>query len=160
MTIAKSGASVSVGVWNVCFQLVSPLFLLCGMAAVLAPPHPGGSSVQVRAVLGTWSLEPGRVLSWTHKSPLNIFSPPASQGHGSYTGGKLIPDPQFHDHGSMCYLQPLQDFRHNLEKRRDLAGRIYLHFGKLCGPHLWCLVLINVQIFYSQSFVKISHYST
>ena len=129
--------------WRLCWRLLTP-----------------GVPVSRYLVSGTCTLEPGRVLSWTHKSPLNIFSPPASQGHGSYTGGKLIPDPQFHDHGSKCNLQPLQNSRHNLEKRRDLAGRIYLHFGKLCGPHLWCLVLINVQIFYSQSFVKISHYST
>ena len=71
---------------------------------------------------GPWTLDPARVLSWTHKSPLNIFSQPASQGHGLLTPwqlhrGKLIPDtetrsdPQFHDLtiaivdcGSLCYL--------------------------------------------------------
>ena len=133
--------------WRLCWRLLTPGVPVSRYGPVLGTLHPGA-----------WS-QPGCYPG--HINLPSIYSVrPASQGHGSYTGGKLIPDPQFHDHGSMCYLQSLQDSRHNLEKRRDLAGRIYLHFGKLCGPHLWCLVLINVQIFYSQSFVKISHYST
>ena len=78
---------------------------------MLAPPLPGGSSVQVRASVG--DLDPG---PWTqpgcypgHINLPSIYSVrPASQGHGLLTPwqlhrGKLIPDtetrsdPQFHD---------------------------------------------------------------
>ena len=92
--------------WRLCWRLLSP----------------GVPVSRYGPVLGTWTLDPARVLSWTHKSPLNIFSQPASQGHGLLTPwqlhrGKLIPDtetrsdPQFHDLtiaivdcGSLCYL--------------------------------------------------------
>ena len=79
LTIAKSGASVGVGVWNVCFQLVSPLFLLCGVAAVLAPPHPGGSSVQVPSVgdPGAWSLDPGCYPGHINLPSIYSVPPPA-----------------------------------------------------------------------------------
>ena len=50
--------------WRLCWRLLSP----------------GVPVSRYGPVLGTWTLDPARVLSWTHKSPLNIFSPPRQPG--------------------------------------------------------------------------------
>ena len=70
---------------------------------------------------GPWTLDPARVLSWTHKSPLNIFSPPRQPGPWAAH--------------TMAVTQGKADTWHRNQERSSISWPDH------CHCQLWVLVL-------------------